>query len=52
MQKLKFNFTLVPWFLVCTMFHLYIHYLACSLQCILGDVSDGEFLSVVSVTLA
>jgi len=54
-QKLKFNFALkcldiciLFCVLVCTMFQLYVQYLPCSFQCILGDVTDGGYLTAVA----
>ena len=54
-QKLKFNFTLkclgiciLFCILVCTMFQLYIQYIQCNFQCILDNVTDGEYLSAVA----
>ena len=51
-QKVKFNFTLkylgiciLFCILVCTVFQLYIQYLSCSFQRIIGDVTDMESLS-------
>ena len=51
-QKVKFNFTLkylgiciLFCILVCTVFQLYIQYLSCSFQRIIGDVTDIESLS-------
>jgi len=54
-QKLKLNFTLKCFCIcilfcifVCTTFQLYIQFSVCSFQCILGDVTEGEFLSATA----